>query len=126
MKTLSSVARGADAVYRLWVPRFGFAAFFLVLTQVFGWGAVDFNREVRPILSDTCYHCHGPDEGTRKAKLRLDTKDGLFRTKDPILVAGKSAESELIKRIFTSDEDDVMPPLGSNRSLSAAQKATLK
>ncbi len=73
---------------------------------------VDFARDVRPILSDKCYHCHGPDEKGRKAKLRLDTKEGVFRSKDgvAVVVPGKSAKSELIKRISSHDPDEVMPP----------------
>lgn len=123
---LFRVANRANAVYPLSVPKIGLSAIFFLLLQAIAWGAVDFNREVRPILSDACYHCHGPDEGTRKAKLRLDTKDGLFRTKDPIIVKGKSAQSELVKRIYTHDEDDLMPPAESNRHLNDAQKAILK
>lgn len=117
---------GRNAVYPLWVPRFGLVAILFAFTQVFAWGAVDYNRDVRPILSDACYHCHGPDEGTRKAKLRLDTKDGLLRAKDPIVVKGKSSQSELVKRIFTNDEDDQMPPPDSHRSLTEGQKQLLK
>lgn len=91
-------------------------------------GAVDFNREVRPILSDACYHCHGPDEEARKAKLRLDTREGAFREKNgvAVIVPGKSGESELIKRITSSDPDEVMPPPDSNRKISQEQIAKLK
>ena len=56
-------------------------------------GTVDFRSEVRPILSDVCYQCHGPDEASRKAKLRLDTKDGAFALRKngkPVLLPGKS------------------------------------
>ena len=87
---------------------------------------VRFSRDILPILSDNCFHCHGPDEKARKAKLRLDTQEGAFRKTDPILVAGKSSESELIKRIITKDPDDLMPPLKSNRKLTAQQIELLK
>jgi hypothetical protein len=75
-------------------------------------GAIDFNREVRPILSDKCYHCHGPDEENRKGRLRLDTREGAIRTREGFtpVVPGKSAESEILIRITSSDEDEMMPP----------------
>src|SRR6266700_3729826 len=71
---------------------------------------VDYGRDVLPILSDKCYHCHGPDEKARKAKLRLDTKEGAFRVKDgkAVIAPGKSAESELVRRITTTDPEEVM------------------
>ncbi len=80
--------------------------------------------EVRPILSANCFHCHGQDPKTRKAKLRLDTIEGQ-RTND-VVVPGKPDQSELIKRIFTTDPDDLMPPADSHRTLEAAQKELLK
>ncbi|MFN0110982.1 MAG: DUF1549 domain-containing protein, partial [Blastocatellia bacterium] len=88
-------------------------------------GSVDFNREIRPILSDTCFACHGPDEATRKAKLRLDTKDGAF-AKTGVIVAGNSAESRLIKRITSKDPNAVMPPVSSGHRLTDKQIELLK
>ena len=88
--------------------------------------APDFSREVLPILSDNCFKCHGPDANARKAKLRLDRQENVLRKKDAIIVPGKSAESELIARIFSSDPDELMPPPDSKLKLTAAQKATLK
>ncbi|MGB7160760.1 MAG: DUF1553 domain-containing protein [Tepidisphaeraceae bacterium] len=89
---------------------------------------VDYARDVLPILSDNCYHCHGPDEPARKAKLRLDTKEGAFRTTDGITVIapGKLAESELIRRITSTDPDEKMPPPEDIRKLKPAQVETLK
>src|SRR4051794_14911256 len=58
---------------------------------------VDFQREIRPVLSDNCFQCHGPDAGTRMAGLRLDLKDGLLGS--GVIVAGKPAESKLYQRI---------------------------
>jgi len=86
-------------------------------------GVVDFTRDIRPILSDNCYQCHGPDEKARKAKLRLDTKEGAFRIKDDkaVIVPGKSAESELVRRVSNNDPEEVMPPPKSNRKLTPAQ-----
>ena len=82
--------------------------------------AVDFNRDVRPILSETCFQCHGPDKGKRKADLRLDTKEGAFSDPDRI-VPGKPLESELLARLVSDDPDEKMPPPDSGRSLSKAQ-----
>ncbi len=90
--------------------------------------AVDFNRDIQPLLSENCYHCHGPDAKARKAELRLDTREGAFRVQDGVAVVkpGDSKASELIERIFTGDEEEVMPPKKSNRVLTAAQKELLR
>src|SRR5688500_1847338 len=89
---------------------------------------IDFNREILPILSDACFHCHGPDAGTRKAKLRLDQREGLFRTREDVtvVVPGKPETSELILRITSPHEDEVMPPPEANRKLKPAEVETLK
>ncbi len=85
--------------------------------------AVDFNRDIRPILSENCFHCHGPDEGTREAGLRLDTVDGLKHEADGrrAVVAGEPDKSELIRRLISSDPDDKMPPPKSGKTLTARQ-----
>ena len=69
---------------------------------------VDFARDVRPILSTQCFQCHGPDEKARKAKLRLDVRDEAVKA--GALVPGKPDESELYKRICSTDPDERMPP----------------
>src|SRR5689334_19110827 len=71
---------------------------------------VDFSRDVLPILSGNCLLCHGPDAKARKADLRLDIKESALRTEEPVIVAGKSGESELIRRIESEDPEEVMPP----------------
>jgi hypothetical protein len=86
---------------------------------------VDFARDVLPILSDNCFACHGPDEKARKADLRLDAKDHALAKGGPV-VPGKSAESELYKRVASADPADVMPPPRSNKKLKPEQVATLK
>ncbi len=89
---------------------------------------IDFNRDVRPILSDNCFACHGPDKGKRKADLRLDTKDGLFGSKDapgPV-VAGKPEESDVLDRLSSSDPEQKMPPKGSGKTLTDEQVATIR
>src|SRR5687768_97294 len=85
---------------------------------------LSYNRDIRPILSDNCFHCHGPDASHRKAKLRLDIREDALKSE--VFVPGKPDESELVKRIFTTDEDDKMPPVDSAKKLTEAQKATLK
>ncbi|HTD67226.1 MAG TPA: DUF1549 domain-containing protein, partial [Candidatus Limnocylindria bacterium] len=105
---------------------FSIAALFVMALSRADSASVDYARDVLPILSDKCYHCHGPDEPSRKAKLRLDTKESALRTKDPIIVQGKSSASELVDRITTTNLDDQMPPPDSNRSLTSKQIETLK
>jgi hypothetical protein len=90
--------------------------------------AIDFNRDIRPILSDNCYQCHGPDKNKRKAHLRLDTREGLFTsTKGPgVVVPGKPDQSELFRRITTPDKDERMPDPKSGKRLSARQTALIQ
>ena len=87
---------------------------------------VDFRRDVLPVLSENCFTCHGPDSKTRKADLRLDLKEGALRANDPVIVPGKSRESELFDRISSTDRDEVMPPPESGKKLTSAQIALLK
>ena len=86
---------------------------------------VDFNREVRPILSDKCFFCHGPDKEHRKAKLRLDLEDSAKNPKHKAIVPGKPQSSELVYRITTGDQDEVMPPPDSGKSLTDEEKRLL-
>ncbi len=85
---------------------------------------IEFNRDVRPILSDNCFYCHGPDKSHRKEDLRLDIRDEALKAK--VFVPGKPAESELVKRILTSDPDDLMPPEDSHKKLTKRQKDILQ
>ncbi len=85
---------------------------------------LEFNRDIRPILSENCYKCHGPDKGNRKAKLRLDVKEVALQVK--AFTPGKPEESELVRRIYTTNLDDQMPPPDSNKHLTPAQKDMLK
>ena len=91
-------------------------------------GAIDFNRDVRPILADHCLECHGVDEAARKADLRLDEPESAFSSRDGVvaIVPGAPAESELIRRIYTSDPDDLMPPPDHPRSLSESDRNMLR
>ncbi|MSU72168.1 MAG: DUF1553 domain-containing protein [Opitutus sp.] len=89
---------------------------------------IDFSRDILPILSQNCFSCHGPDDGKREAKLRLDTHEGILREREGITVVtpGKPEESELIFRITSRDEDEAMPPLDSKKKLTVAQIDLLK
>jgi hypothetical protein len=92
-------------------------------------GKVDFARDVRPILSDKCFLCHGPDARQRQGGLRLDVKDLAFGAGDSGAVAirpGKPDDSELVRRVFAHDADERMPPTSSKKTLTDAEKKTLR
>src|SRR5947209_1737178 len=89
-------------------------------------GRLDFNRDIRPILSENCYACHGPDKNKRKADLRLDTKEGLFSEMAGAwpVIPGKPEQSDLLRRIaLPSDDEDHMPPAKSIKALTPQQVA---
>src|SRR5579872_2494270 len=83
-----------------------------------------FNRDIRPILSDKCFKCHGPDSAARKADLRLDIRD--IAVKAEAIVPGKPDESLLVERVFSDDPQQVMPPPGSGKMLTANEKDKLR
>lgn len=92
-------------------------------------GAPDFNRDVRPVLAQYCFKCHGMDEHGRKGKLRLDQEEaahGKGKSGEIAIVPGKPDESEVIKRIFSTDEDDMMPPPSTKTTMPEATKAIIK
>ncbi|MGZ4961168.1 MAG: DUF1549 domain-containing protein, partial [Limisphaerales bacterium] len=97
-----------------------------VLMLVFGAKAepLRFNHDIRPILSDNCFRCHGPDKNQRKKGMRLDVREDALQHK--AFVPGKPEDSKLITRIFSSDPDEVMPPPNSNKKLTDEQKNILK
>jgi len=82
---------------------------------------IDFNFHVRPILSDRCYACHGPDEEARKADLRLDLPEEARK----VIMAGNLYRSELIHRILNEDPEEQMPPAESNLTLTDKERAIL-
>lgn len=86
---------------------------------------VNFDRQVRPILSDNCFTCHGPDEKHRMANLHFDTKEGAFG-KPGVIVPGDSAHSKMYWRVSNPNEAMRMPPVYSGRKLTAAQIDTIK
>ena len=106
--------------------RFWIALPLLVGLSPFARAEVDFNRDVLPILSDNCFKCHGPDAEARKGDLRLDTQDGALRKESPVVVSGKSAESELFKRLVATESSELMPPPKAKKKLTAEQINTLK
>jgi len=89
---------------------------------------LSFNRDIRPILSENCFACHGFDAKKREAELRLDTPEGAYTAKGDVfpIKPGDLAKSEVWQRIITSDEDDLMPPPKSHKKLTQKQKDTLK
>ena len=104
--------------------------FFALLTVLLGAEErIDFNDQIRPLLSDRCFVCHGFDGNTREANLRLDTPEGaLTENKHGItpIVPGDPLDSEVWLRIISEDPDEVMPPPDSLRQLSDADKALIK
>ncbi len=89
---------------------------------------VDFNMQVKPIISDRCYACHGPDKDSRKADLRFDTKEGLFAKTENgniIIKPGNINKSEFVKRILSDDPEYMMPPPKSKLLLSPKEKAEI-
>ncbi len=90
---------------------------------------IDFNRDIRPILSNRCWKCHGPDEKERQAGLRFDSRDGVLAKLEsgkPAVVVGKPEESELIRRITSQDETERMPPAGQGKPLDAREVELLR
>jgi hypothetical protein len=102
--------------------------FRIFMAAACGFGAaaaeLSYNRDIRPILSDNCFYCHGPDANHRKGKMRLDIREEAL--KKEAFVPGKAIESELVKRIFATDPDDLMPPPDSAKKLTEEQKNKLK
>ena len=85
---------------------------------------LSFNRDIRPILTENCYACHGPDQNHRKADLRLDVRDAAL--KDNAILPGNANQSGIIQRIETSEADDLMPPPDSHKKLTSQEKALLR
>ena len=88
---------------------------------------VQFNRDIRPLLADRCFHCHGPDEGDRQAGLRLDRADSEGGAHESAIVPGSSEESELFARIISDDPDTIMPPPDSHKKpLTDSEKELIR
>jgi hypothetical protein len=90
---------------------------------------ITYNRDIRPILSNNCFLCHGRDEKNRKAKLRLDVRDLALKpgkSGNLPIVPGKPDESAMVRRIFSDHETEIMPPPQAHKKLTAKEKETLK
>lgn len=103
---------------------FAWSMLALVSLQASAETKVQFNRDIRPLLSDNCFHCHGPDGKTRQADLRLDTEAGLLS--EELIVAGNAEKSPLFQRLITTDTAAKMPPEDSHKQLTEAQIAKVK
>jgi mono/diheme cytochrome c family protein len=105
-----------------------------VFSAAFAADGVQFNRDIRPLLADNCFHCHGPDPGTRKAGLRLDTEAGFFAARQdksgkeepPTIIKGQPDQSPLYQRMLSKDEDEIMPPPETHKTLKPAQIALVR
>src|SRR5256885_3029989 len=102
----------------------------IVPTTLLAAEKLQFNRDIRPILSDRCFKCHGPDKAARKAGLRLDIAQEAYAERKKsgkhAIVPGKPDQSLVYRKIFSSDADDQMPPPESNLSLTKAEKEKIR
>ena len=96
-------------------------AMFLLVPHLQAAERIDFNRDIRPLLSDNCFACHGPDANHREADLRLDQRDSLLDVERAIVISENPDESELLARIISDDPDVKMPPPGSGKELKAEE-----
>ncbi|MDB6175785.1 MAG: hypothetical protein JWL59_5096 [Chthoniobacteraceae bacterium] len=110
-------------------PPFTVAAFLFLTMAAYAEGTIEFNRDIRPILSENCFQCHGPDKNKRKAKLRLDVREDALKPAESgeiAIVPKVISKSALIDRIVSTDEDEQMPPAESHKKLTGAQKEKLR
>ena len=96
--------------------------------MAFGAEKIEFNRDIRPILSENCFQCHGQDAAKREAKLRLDQRESATRDRGGYapIVPGKPQESDIILRITSQDPEERMPPAESHKSVTPAQVEHLR
>jgi Protein of unknown function (DUF1553)/Protein of unknown function (DUF1549)/Concanavalin A-like lectin/glucanases superfamily/Planctomycete cytochrome C len=104
------------------------SSLFFLIASVSASAEVDFNNDIRPILSDVCFKCHGPDEAERQGELRFDTRDGLFGTgaDASVVVQHHPEKSELYLRLISNDPDERMPPADSKLALKDQQIAAIR
>lgn len=106
------------------VPLFLAVQFLAAAMNIASAAEIDFNRQIRPILSDNCFLCHGPSESARKADLRLDERQSAIDS--GLLIPGDPDQDEIIARVFSGDPDLIMPPPESNKQLTDSQRELLK
>src|SRR5260221_5500493 len=104
--------------------QFVLAFLLMASSSVAATNSIQFNRDVRPILAENCFACHGPDKNQRKAKLRLDLR--VVALEREAIVPGKPEQSKLVEHIFSTDPDEVMPPPKVHKTLTPQQKELLK
>src|SRR5438132_10742141 len=90
----------------------------VVAQPVFAQTKIEYNRDIRPILAENCFSCHGPDSASRKARLRLDQHEAAVKA--GAIAPGKPGESELVRRIGAEDPKERMPPTSTNKKLTVA------
>ncbi len=109
---------------------FRFSAFTFILSLgLANAEPLGFNRDIRPILSENCFACHGLDSEERKADLRLDVQEAAFAPNkhgEAAIVPGKPDDSLIWQRIISTDEDEIMPPPESHKKLKPEQKETIR
>src|SRR5438132_443740 len=116
-----------NSVFRLWFSTKQLLLVFTLaaLTPITQAGdKLEYNRDVRPILAENCFACHGPDSAARKAGLRLDRRDDAIKVE--AIVPNKPEQSALIERIFSDDASHRMPPRKTKKTLTSAQKDALR
>ncbi|MED5471870.1 MAG: DUF1553 domain-containing protein [Verrucomicrobiota bacterium] len=111
------MAKSSEILILIW-------ALFLAVPSI---GAVEFNKDIRPILSSKCFQCHGPDKNHREAGLRLDTREGAINDNDGVKAIDPENlnESEILFRIHSDDSDEMMPPPESKKELSDKEKSLI-
>ena len=122
--TSSSHSRQVQIRIRFFRQAIACAFLLVVAPTLWAQDEIQFQRDIRPILSDNCFKCHGPDEADRKADLRLDTQEGLLESES--VVPGDVENSLIRQRIFSDDETELMPPPDSGRELTDQQKKLLQ
>ncbi len=100
-----------------------FVPLLAIVTALSAEEEIIFNRDIRPILSEKCFHCHGPDENTREAKLRLDDPEVAYAE---AIVPHSLEKSELWERVMSDDEDEIMPPPETDKALTQEELSLLK